>query len=1041
MAEKTFRSPGVFQQEVDATQRVSPPLGTPAGIIGLSQKGPAFVPVTVTEESFKTKLGSLDSKMFGPYAVNEFLKHKDAVTYVRILGGGSNSSSSDISTTENQGSVKNAGFVLSPVTTDPRQVKGAVQILAARHYVSASEVYSPRYFTDNDSFPSGGADGFVNLVRAVIFTTNDSAVGVLSGSEFASALNSLDPAVGETATLGSAGTMLNKFKLFVSSSSDSFSTTDSQAGVKVFTASLDPRDKDYVRNILNTNPDKFEEEQHLLYAAYDVPASIATVTNNGVGVAMLSGSSNTSGNNPAGDTFLNAFGRFDTRYTTPRTTMFISQPYGNKEFDLFYFEALDDGIYANDKIKISIANVKGSTNPLDPYSTFTVFVRKYDDTDKSPEILEQYPRCTLNPDSETFIGTMIGDRRLKFNFDAVNENERKLYSVGTYPIKSNLVRVVLSDALKSGEVPKDSLPFGFEGLPVLKTNDSLTDIPTGFSRLYADGFETGTPGSMQISGSILPPVPYVFKITRGKVAENSAFAGYPGSTEQVENQLYWGVKTHLLAPDTELHPNASGKVGSAPLQFNTFKGLDRGLLDMLKFSGIEKMDVLVTGSGQNTFNNNKFTLGRVALSAQAGDSATGFYSDADITGSAESYMREAAYLRDASLDNTSYTATDGTRANRITLATLAAQTSSVTFNKFTDYAKFTNVFYGGFDGFNILDKNASRMNDKSISVDEGASAAFVSPGLSSNVAGTGIENSGINSYRAATLAMLDPYKTDINILAIPGVREPFVTDFVLEKNTDYGMSFYVMDIPGYDSSGNRLYDDSVARVDVQKTVDKFEGRATNNSSAATYFPDVSIEDLDNNRIVDVPSSVIAVGALGNNDKAAAPWYAPAGFNRGALENVVSSKSRLNAADKDALYDARINPIATFPRLRGGNPGYVIFGQKTLQQAQSALDRVNVRRMLLDVKRQIINVANNFVFEQNTPALRKKFVARVAPLLAAVQARSGIEKFRVIMDDTNNSRLDIEENRLNGKIILVPTRAIEFISLDFVITDAGASFKD
>jgi len=1041
MAEKTFRSPGVFEQEVDLTQRVQTPLGTPAGIIGTAQRGPAFVPVTVGGmPDFNTKFGSLDSNMFGPYAVNEFLRKRDAVTYVRVLGGGSNSSTSDISTTGTQGSVKNAGFKLAPVTTDPRQVKGSTQILAARHYVSASEVYSPRCFTDNDSFPNGGAAGFVNLVRAVIFTTNTSAVGVLSGSEYASSLSTLNP-VGDAASLGTGGAMKDKFKLFISSSTDSFASTDGQSGIKVFTASLDPRSRDYIRNVLNTNPDRFEEEQHLLYAAYDVEASLAAVTNNGKAVAMLSGSSNISTNNTAGQSFLNSFGRFDTRYTSPRTTMFISQPYGNKEFDLFRFESLDDGAYSNDKIKVSIANIKGSTDPLDPHGTFTVFIRKYDDTDKSPEILEQFPNCNLNPDSESYIGAMIGDRRLKFNFDAADEDERKIYSVGSYPAKSNLVRVVLSDVLVNGDVPKSSLPFGFKGLPVLKTNDALTDIPTGFSRMYANGFQDGTPGSMEISGSILPPVPYVFKVTNGAVSESPSFTGDPGSLEKVDAQIYWGIKTTLLAPDSTLHPTENGALASSVLRSNVDGGINRGLQDMLKFTGIELMDNLITGSGQNTFNNNKFTLGRVALSAQAGGSATGFYADTEITGAAAPYMRDAAYLRDANLDNVSYVATDGTRPNRITFATLAAQTSSVTFNKFTDFAKFTNVFYGGFDGLNILDRNASKMNDKSISVDEGASATFSSPGLSSNVAGSGIDNNGINSYRAATIAMLDPYKTDINILAIPGVREPFVTDFVLDKNTEYGMSFYVMDIPSYDASGNRIYSDSTARAEVKKSADIFEGRAVDNNSAAAYFPDVSISDEVNNKIVDVPSSVAAMAALGFTDATKYPWFAPAGFDRGSLDNVVSAKSRLNAADKDTLYDARINPIATFPRLRGGSPGYVIFGQKTLQQARSALDRVNVRRMLLDVKRQIVNVANNFVFEQNTPALRKKFISQVSPLLAAVQAQSGIEKFRVIMDDTNNSAADIEDNRLNGKIIIVPTRAIEFVSLDFIVTNAGVSFEE
>lgn len=136
-----------------------------------------------------------------------------------------------------------------------------------------------------------------------------------------------------------------------------------------------------------------------------------------------------------------------------------------------------------------------------------------------------------------------------------------------------------------------------------------------------------------------------------------------------------------------------------------------------------------------------------------------------------------------SLDNVSYVATDGTKSNRITFATLAAQTSSVTFNKFTDYMKFTTVLHGGFDGLNILDRNAARMNDKSVSVDSGGGAAtsFTSPGLSSNVAGTGLDNNGVSSYRTAALSMLDPFTTNINILAIPGIREPLLLILSLRK--------------------------------------------------------------------------------------------------------------------------------------------------------------------------------------------------------------------------------------------------------------------
>ena len=1041
MAEKTFRSPGVFENEVDLTQRTQGPLGTPAGIVGTAERGPAFVPVTVgSMADFETKFGNLDSKKFGPYAVNAFLNQASSATYVRVLGGGANTTDSDISTTESQGSVRNAGFKIAPDVSDGRQVKGAVQMIAARHYVSASEAFSPRMFTDNDSYPGGGADGFVNLIRGVIFTTNTSAVGVLDGAEDGTNIS----AVSNVAALSTSGIMDGKFKIYVSSSSDSFGTVDGQSGVRIFTASLDPRDKNYIRSILNTNPEKFEEEGHLLYAAYDVEAALATVTNSGDAVAMLSGSSSTSTNNTAGDAFLTSFGRFDTRYTSPKTTEIISQPFGQKEFDLFHFESLDDGAFSNDKYKISIANIKGSTDPLNPYGTFTVFVRAYDDSDSSPEIIEQFPNCDLNPDSETFIGAMIGDRRLKYNFDAADESERKLVSLGSFSNKSNLVRVVLSAELQSGEIPKTALPFGFKGLPVLKTNDTLTDTPSDSqdSRLYSLGLVGND--AAQISGSILPPVPYVFKVTKGAVSTSGEFAGYPGALEDEDPSIYWGVKTTLLAPDSELHPNARGKAANTVLNSNLNGGVNQGLKDMLKFSGISLMDNLTTGSGQNDLNNNKFSLARVALSTQAGLTATGFYNDTEITGAVGPYMREAVYLRDAKLNNVSYVATDGTRGNRITFGTLAAQTSSVTFNKFTDYMKFTTVFHGGFDGLNILDKDAARMNDKSVSIDAGggASTTFTSPGLAVNAAGSGLDNNGINSYRAAALTILDPYTTNINILAVPGIREPFVTDFVADKNTEYGMSLYLMDIPSYDKNQNRLYDGSSVRPEVQATVSKFEARGLDNNSAASYFPDVSITDEVNNKIVDVPSSVAAIGALAFTDKTRYPWFAPAGFDRGSLSNVEAVRAKLNAADKDTLYDARINPIATFPRIRtGGTPGYVIFGQKTLQQARSALDRVNVRRMLLEVKRQVVTVANKFVFEQNTPALRKKFVAQVTPLLATVQAQSGIEQFKVVMDNTNNSQADIESNRLNGRIVIVPTRAIEFVSLDFIITNAGVSFEE
>jgi phage tail sheath protein FI len=283
--------------------------------------------------------------------------------------------------------------------------------------------------------------------------------------------------------------------------------------------------------------------------------------------------------------------------------------------------------------------------------------------------------------------------------------------------------------------------------------------------------------------------------------------------------------------------------------------------------------------------------------------------------------------------------------------------------------------------------------------------------------------------------LTDPMSSRVNIILVPGIRDGALTNYVQSRLSNYSKAFYVMDLATYDADSVRLFDDSSKAPSVQATSEQFDGRALDNNYTATYFPDVTIEDPINNRPVKVPSSIAVIGALSYNDNVAYPWFAPAGFNRASLDFVTNVKVRLNQADRNMLYDSRINPIATFPQA-----GFVIFGQKTLQFSKSALDRVNVRRMLLEVKRLIVDVANKIVFEQNTPETRARFVGQVTPLLATIQSQQGIDQFKVVMDASNNTQEDIENNVLNGRIVLVPTRAVEFIAMDFIITNAGVSFE-
>jgi hypothetical protein len=1026
MSEQIFRSPNFYEREIDlSVPAQGGPIGTPAGVVGPSNKGPAFVPVTVANfNEFVEVFGNLDPKYFGPYAVNEFLKNRNSLTFMRVLGAGSNNTIEDINETLSRGTVTNAGFSL-PGLVDANALNrhtAVVQFLAAEHSASNYEAYGMPMFSDNDTV-AGFVGNKIPLIRGLVMVPSGSRLVVFNGDHAITSSVTLEDEAGKTVSVNGSSMV----KIGISSSlGATFAADDGNPGLRIYSASFDPTAENYFAKILNTDPDRFVEHQHYLLGDFAVDDQIASVKSDSW-VAVLSGSNNSAASDPSLK-FREIFGRYDTRFKAPVTPWFISQPFGTTEYDLFKLEALDDGEYANQLYKISIATIKASPDDANKFGTFNVQIRDWNDTDTNPVIIEQFTNCDLNPDSSNYIGKLIGDRKVSYYFDAVDPRERRLISSGKYPNRSKYVRVVISDMVAKKLLPNESLPFGFRGPSLLKTNDNsnVFDIlPSGIARLgaYFSGSLTNpaiTPSNI-LTGSILPPIPYRYKVTRGEININTTVAGMPGPKSVSLPSLYWGVKFERNALSKE----------SEVLNNNVINEKNALLGSLTKFMGIEKLDVLHTGSGADQFNNNKFTLAKVA-----------FYNSSinDLTGSASTHMKEAAYLRNATPDSSNYTVSDGTITDRITFATLLSKASPAVFNRFSPFAKYTTFMYGGFDGTNYLDRDARRLNDKSVSFDAdtlsmgGASSNYVPDGFSSNVSGPGKENNGVSSYMTAVEIMTDPYTAGVNILAIPGIREPYIMDRTSKKVRDYGLAMHVMDIPAYDDGGRRIYDDSVVKPNVKETTSAFDNRVIDNNYAATYFPDVYIDDTRNVRRVKVPASVAALGALGFNDRVSYPWFAPAGFNRAALDFVSNVSVRLSVADRDVLYDSRINPIATFPRL-----GFVIYGQKTLQINKSALDRVNVRRLLLEVKRIIIGIANKIVFEQNTPAVRNRFVSDAVFQLSLIQTQAGIEAFQVVMNETNNTQDDADLNRLNGRIVVVPTRAIEYIAIDFIVTNAGVQF--
>jgi hypothetical protein len=331
----------------------------------------------------------------------------------------------------------------------------------------------------------------------------------------------------------------------------------------------------------------------------------------------------------------------------------------------------------------------------------------------------------------------------------------------------------------------------------------------------------------------------------------------------------------------------------------------------------------------------------------------------------------------------------------------------------SDMAKrqFVLAFQGGFDGSNPTVKKA-KAGDAEWGV--------------SNTQGFDCTNNasgGSVSYARAISAISNSDEYDINMVVTPGIvrsLHPSVTTAVIDMVEDRADAFYIADFNDYD--------DTITEATEQANL-------VDTNYAATYYPWVKTIDSNTNRLMSVPPSVLMPAVFASNDNIAAEWFAPAGLNRGGITGAVSVLNRLTHSERDTLYENKVNPIAAFP-----GQGIVAFGQKTLQDRASALDRINVRRLLITVKKFVASTSRYLVFEQNTAQTRSRFINTVTPYLEAIQQRQGLYAFRVVMDETNNTPDVIDRNILAGQLFLQPTRTAEFIIIDFNILPTGASFN-
>ena len=1035
MAQFTFNSAGVSLNEIDlsAPSKVTP-TGVPAAIIGTANRGPAFVPITVaTFQDFIANFGNSDGAKFGPLAVREWLKNAGSATYVRVLGAGDGNQRTTSGI--NKGKVTSAGFVVGNQSIQAggnyganvyNGTVGTSAPLGRTYFLIAmmSESAGSTYFSDA-GIQTKGQNIAVPIIRGILMAP--SGVVLSLSASVSGVVNNTPSTTGSAFSSFGAGSVGNagaNIGTVVTSSAQSKFVmllnglkNNDVGGKNVITASFSPNDPSYFVNAFNTDPLKIESKGHFLYAHYDVRDAFAIVTGTGYtqsytdaaagggGLFALLLTSSLSRNSGSSTTSTAVgvpnFEGFEDRYSEAVSPYVISQQFGGSNKNLFRFHSRTDGAASSVEIKVTISNVQKNANPAAQYGSFDVLIRKFSDADDGDaKALETYNGVNLDPTSPDYIAKRIGDSRSFFDFDQPTGRQR-LVVEGDYPNKSQYVWVELSDALKNGDIDPTALPTGFRGVSHLVTKgnsiNGAGNILTGSLVSQDPTVPSGPANAARFSNSTLqsvvqPPIPMRLSVAK----ESPAVA---------KKTLSWGVQYELN--DSLTQPNQNALIDSSIVSFlKYFPTYHTDFQNPQVGNNAEVSDIGTTVFDSDRFNNNKFTMERIEV----------------ITGSNDrpdpNEWVNARYRRNGILSG-SIQATDGTwRPTRF-----FDPTKDFGYSANFGFHKFTLPMLGGFNGVNIFNSDQSNLTNNA-ALREMANVA--SQG--------GVNGPTVAAYRKALDVLQNKTNADIQLLAIPGIRDPGVTDYAISAVENRFDAMYVMDMVQYDELNTVITGTvgGVSTVNLQNTVSNLLSRGLNTSFAATYFPDVQVKDPAVGKNVVVPPSVVVLGSYALNDTFA-PWFAPAGTTRGALPTTLELDYQLNQTqDLDTLYAADINPIVRF---QGGAP--IVWGNKTLYAAQSSLDRINVRRLLIEVRRRVRQVANTFIFEPNRASTLAAFSAKVNPILSQIQQGQGIEKFSVKIDTTTTTQADVENNTVRGKIYIVPTKTTEFISVDFVVTNQGA----
>ena len=982
-----FVSPGVFIDEIDQSQIPAAPARMGPVIIGRAERGPSMRPVTVNSfaefvEIFGNPVpggqaddvwrkGNYSGPTYGALAAQAYLRHSSPVTFVRLLGKQDLLASADLSTRGQAG-----WSTTNEVKADHTSGGGSYGL-----FVMPSGSEGGADGTLHESISSGTLAAVWYLNQASIELTGTVRGGTVEQSGSCVLINSL-----------AGGNETTEFKAIIKDTT----------GTKIIETSFnfEPTSDKYIRKVFNTNPALVNSDIYSSPAKYwlgqtferEVGEKLTrTGANKAYGVifGLSSGSSGTS---------QYEYSKQRKESINAETGWIISQDLGNaiannqNDYDalaaarakrLFRFIALDSGEWNQNNLKVSITDIKPAKSDTN-WPTFSVEVRKITDNDKGKQIVEKFSNLNMHEDSPNFIGRRIGTSFVKWN-----TTDKRLEHHIEHPNVSKYMRVKMHESAPG----REHIPFGCYGPIRFK----------GFNILSSSAGSAGdSANSGKFTGASAPTPTFI------EAAGDVAYS--PLGTHNAVDGANVGLAMALTASIT--FPAVALRVSAS----------EGGITDDTKaYFGA---DTTKRQAANVRFENSVTDIVRT-LPGQTRD--TFDIVDSPITTGLANAERSWAFsLDDVKYDNDTKTFhyASGSRSAGKSWTALSG-TNNLLTGSTAGINKFTTVFYGGFDGLDIKEREPFRNDTVLAENDETTSYAY-------------------HTLMRAIDIVKDSEQVECNLMTIPGVTNRKITERLVRTCEERSDALAIIDIEhDYVPNTENTSDESTRLGNVDTAVFAMKDRNIDSSYGAAYYPWVQVKDRRSGQVLWCPPSVVALGAMAYSEAVKNVWFAPAGFSRGGLTStgagglpVTGVRQHLTSKQRDKLYDVNVNPIASFPA-----EGIVIFGQKTLQLTPSALDRINVRRLLIFLKKEISRIASSTLFEQNVRETWNGFSSQVDRILDSVKLDFGLTEYKLVLDETTTTPELIDRNIMYAKIFLKPARAIEFIALDFIITSSGASFED